>query len=285
MEKWFWAMKAEKATAGNVVDAEQLPEVRNSYRKNKFEFNQKKEWYPSWCVFFAGAIAVASNYWSTDWIEWNEIAKKAHKKYWWEENQGMYVSKGTDCIVEYFNEKKENDKIEHRKIDILNEKEKFLKALDKWYMLQTWYWWSLAYNSDMLDDCVLNEEEYWKPTYYHSVNIVKNDWKVIVDNYEGRDCNRYEVKDFFERVENWTFFQNAYIYIFKKDKKMKHLNPESASTTWRKNIIVAREKEVWHDDMNFDVYNTEESSWSEEFKMDETDIIMRMLIDVYSVRK
>lgn len=216
--KFYW-MIGESPISWEAIDSEELPNPRNTYWDNKFEYNQDKEWYKSWCVFFAWANNVASNYWDDSWINWDKIAELMEEKYWRAEWQGMYVSKWWNWIVEYFNSINPEDPIEMRRINILDEKEKFLNALNIWYMLHWWYWGSKAYNSDMLDDCILDWEDYWDPSYYHSINITKkNNWKVVVDNYKWRDCNIYKIEDFFERVREWTYFSNVNIYIFKNDK-------------------------------------------------------------------
>lgn len=284
---FYWNL-GNKVGLANSISIDKIPKARNKI--TSYKTNQKENGYATWCVFHAWAWCIIDNYWEkVKWfIEklWEKAPNYRRKEWEW-----MEMDEWVKLCIDTWNELYPDDELIYYEID-MNNQEDVDYILDLWYSIHSGYGGNQMYNADRREDCCLDNSDFKNATYYHSVRLtgtqlVKNcNWELwIRDNYEGRPCNDYGVKNFEELVNNWVFFQHGYIYIFKNDIMPDHITQENATTANRSGIIGAWENEITTNYMNFSVYNTKEKPWTREYELDEWDIITKMLIDIQKVRE
>lgn len=283
MNKFYWN-KGIRVGIANTISLDKIPNARNSISDYKDNQGNTSE-----CVIRAWVGCITDNYWK--YIDWFlEKAREKAPQYGFEEWEGMYMEEWAKLCRDIWNEIKPDDPVITYEIN-MHDREKVDKILDKGYSIHIWYWGNQMYNADKRDDCCINEGDFKDATYYHSVRwtlsglVKKCDGDIFVrDNYSGRPCNDYWVKNLQKLIENDVFFDNGYIYIFKNDIMPEYITQENATTSNRAWIIWAWENEVNSEERNFSVYNTDETPWTENYKLDEGDIIAKMLIDINTAR-
>ncbi len=198
-----------------------LPAPRHEFWDYKQQFNQNKL-DKRGCWYFAGTWALIDNYWQCDARKLLKEANKNKEKYWYTKGIGMKAYKAIDLVRHTWNRLNPNDPVISEQLPLLSNK--FFEALDIGYTVSTWYRWNRQYNIDKSDG-KLDWIEFGPATYGHMIRIVKKWDKFVVDNYYSwqhwrDDDNVYELADLKGLLRNDVYFNNGYIFIFKKDLHM-----------------------------------------------------------------
>ena len=176
---WDWATVKDFILDEWVLDT--LPEL---FEKDeiRFEYNQSEnDWSKVSCTIFwaMGAVSdLVNEEFSIDLIK--ELDETSYTQWrlvwkWW------YTNSAAECIRKFFNDdKKFTDKygkIAYYRIEIDND-ELVKKVLDKWYDIYTGFYWNANYNKDHRTVAKLDGTDFWTPTYWHAICIVKKNGKL-----------------------------------------------------------------------------------------------------------
>lgn len=203
---------------------------------------------------------------------------------WW------YLPKANDLVRHYVRDNPIPFKVSSARV--LTGWEDFLKALEMWFSVQVGYGGNKRYNDAKDNDGDMSLTEWGEPTYYHAVR--RTDDKValyIVDNYEGRLLhNIYTIPKFMEIIKDGKyFFTWSYFYFQEIDLTMEnlpaHLDKDKVATPSRREVVIAWENEVskWLTDGG-DISKLF-GNYQADNKLDEWDVIARMLIDLDFIRR
>lgn len=231
-----------------------IPKPFYNFWDNRIQYNQNVDWYESWCVFHAWLWCLSDQTWIDFTLEKiKKLANLCKNKYWRKEWEWMFINSWADAVVEWYNNIYKS-KIYKYIVKTWSQEENDL--LDLWYSIHNWYRWNYKYNSDKNDDCILQGDDFWDTTYWHSIRKVKKKDKIyIVDNYEWIKCNIYEIQDYLTKCDHWLFFGYSYVYIFKTPMENTITVPYYKwENMEEKETIYAWVKECDKNDYNFSNY-------------------------------
>lgn len=188
-----------------------------------FEYNQNANSRSKMSCTLFNAFGSVSDLWNYEFLlnqikELNDLSYEKWRKQWdgWRTNLAVdlvrnWRNNNKDLVKQYW--KVASYKINMRNDELVN------RILDKNYTICWSFEWNTNYILDYSEDWVLDNYEFWKKTYWHSVSLRKIDWKkCIKDNYKWRKynwrpTNIYELKPTCKNLVNWwTYRPRWYLY-------------------------------------------------------------------------
>jgi len=178
----------------------------------KIQYNQK-EVHKRSCFLHAPFTALTALTWYKFTLEERKaIVGQAFDTEWADESYWGYFKESCKFLAKWYNENKvsKDQHIWYYRIW----KDKFEKALNKWYLIISGYTVEQGQRADWNDDWIYNNSwgEYWKDYWGHCICVWNVDWKrSIIDNYPWDKTNVIE--------DWWTLkmFKNWYIFVIKED--------------------------------------------------------------------
>lgn len=209
-----WALGVEeRETDFLITSAENLPPLEQQ-DDIIFEYNQGAS---NDCTIYAsfGALSDLKNYeFNTNEIyDMNELSYNR----WRKRGSGWRTRMAVGTVKDWWNANNPTRMVAYYKVYLTNT-ELIKEILEKNYTLVVTYRWNCRYNADFLMDWVLDEVEFWKPTYWHAVGLING--RRIKDSSKGRkwvkveNTNIYKIKNEMARlVETGVYYDAAYLIV------------------------------------------------------------------------
>lgn len=158
-------------------------------------------------------------------------------------------------------------------------------AKNKWFSLMEWYGGNRTYNRDRDDNGVVDTNDWGTRSYWHARRSTSTDTRV--DNYSIRPTNVYRLPELGEKIKSGNIFVYSYFYFDKIELPMvelpKHITDKEVRTGDQKDIIKARETEMW-----VTLANWGKLLYTNYYSVDPRDypqILARMLNDLQEFRR
>lgn len=211
----------------------QQDEVRYFYNQYQWDWSQVS------CTIFAaaGMLSDLMNYKFSE-AELKEMDNMSYER-WRVKGQWWYVQSAVKCVADWWN-KKMKEKVAYYRVSKYDD-DVIESVLDKYYTMDTNYNGNKKYNEDKRD-WVLDWTEFWASTYWHSVDIIRNEGKRCVKD-SGSTNQIYELKHKISEIKcYWSF-----LYFYTKVKEdaledVKRLN-EMKTLTER---MIEDNSAMWH---------------------------------------
>ena len=199
------------------------------------------------CTLYASMWAISDLVWK-QWTleERQDIHNKAIAQ-WLSPKDWRWLYKAVDLIRREYNKTVPFDQI-LSSYTMKVGSEEFWSLLFNNYSVITGYRGNRAYNEDVNDNCIVDNDDIGASTYWHCIRLtIKGKFIYVVDNYFWKkQCNVYRIDVFKQLVAKWVFFNNWYIFISKQpimeNKLPPHMTPEQAP--WLSDEIKARENDM-----------------------------------------
>ena len=208
-------------------------EVRYFYNQYQWDWSQVS------CTIFAaaGMLSDLMNYKFSE-AELKEMDEMSYER-WRIRGQGWYVQSAVKCVADWWNSRMK-DKVAYYRIDKYSD-DIIEAVLDKYYTLDTNFNWNKKYNEDKRD-WVLDWTDFGASTYWHSVDIIRNEWKRCVkDSWTTNQI--YELKHKISEIKCY----GSFLYLYTKVSEdaledVKRLN-EMKTLTER---MIEDNSAMWH---------------------------------------
>lgn len=234
---WIWEQDTDYTLCEWFEDV--LPTLYKQDEVRYFYNQYQWDWSQVSCTIFAaaGMLSDLMNYQFSE-AELKEMDEMSYER-WRVRGQWWYVQSAVKCVADRWN-KKMDRKVAYYRISKYDDD--IIEAIiDKFYTLDTNYYWNKKYNEDKRD-WVLDWTDFGASTYWHSIDIIKNDGKRSVkDSWSTNQV--YELKHKISEIKCYGNF----LYLYTKVKEdaledVKRLN-EMKTLTER---MIADNSSMWH---------------------------------------
>lgn len=215
-DKWFYGAILKEDPRDYLLGGSSI-EIPKAFNQETFQYNQlefSKKYGTNLCTLYA-PIWMLSDLIGRNIPEREELCAIRVKMPDFDPSIGGELIEWDNCVRNWWNRNNPNNQIRQFKLS----KDELFEALDKWHRVNIWYRGNKVYNEDAQSDGILDSIDIWKTNYGHSTTVKKrNDWKVVVDNYDGvKKFNIYSIKDFEAFIDSEITFPSYYLYLFAND--------------------------------------------------------------------
>lgn len=232
----FWA-------DDNIVITYNTNTTKHLYNQAEFRWKVTSDNYTIYedtrwsCALFWTMWVISDLTWylftQADILEINRLAID-HYNLWvpW----GMRMSKATDCVRTWWNNKFPKEQLTSYRLVIWDDK--YNEALEKKHSLSVWYHTSVEMHNDSQDDWVLQWDTFPNDWGWHLVRLNKDWVKSIDDNYKSiKAFNTYEIQHIEKLKADRVYFNSAYLFLYTKtmeDKIRENIDLEWAQILYDK---------------------------------------------------
>ena len=216
-----------------------LPTLYNQDEVRYFYNQYQRDWSQVSCTIFAaaGMLSDLMNYQfsESELKEMDELSYTRGRI----RGQGWYVQSAVKCVADRWNEKMDR-KVAYYRISKYDDD--IIEAIiDKYYTLDTNYYWNKKYNEDKRD-WVLDWTDFGASTYWHSIDIIKNEWKRCVKD-SGSTNQIYELKNPISKIKCYGNF--LYLYTKVKEDALEDVKRLNEMKT-RIERMIEDNSAMWH---------------------------------------
>jgi len=225
----------------NNIDKE-FPLAKHTYKDTKIEYNQK-EVHENSCTLHSalGAFSDLTGYKfsiSERKKLWEEAKKRGASEDW-----GWYLVDAVNLVREYVNTLNIGKFITAR-VGIATSE--FYQVLKRGYSVATSYNGNEAYNTDLLDDGIIQDGKVGDRAYGHAMRVydITPDTKsniCAVDNYTGSKTwkNHYIIDNIERLYSNGTWNVNGYVFLYDEPDIDKYIDYQFAKRFANKVVVNA----------------------------------------------